>query len=627
MPIKPLKTSTRPKILLTAIFKDDSEYEYAERMLESFMPYMSGLAVAITGLSGKHQKLQKLIKKHKGRFIFTEPTKNPEIYAKGEDGKWFFAHFAEARNASFKLAEEMQEEGKYDFWTWADTDDTLIGGDDLLQVAAAAIEKKMDCIQFVYWYSVLRDENGVIQDVLIDHYRDRLLKPGVFKWVSRLHEVSVPVTEGYFPRSSIYELDPKNDQKCVWVHLPPPTHGITQTPRNLAILELQYAEEKVKDPRTVFNLGKTYEDYARDQESEQDKNKYLDKAIELYHIYLKGPNPSGWEEERSNAWERLGNIARERGQFDTAVEYYLGGIKEWPQAHMLNFMLAATYFDMERYDKAEHWLEVSVQLPAPTARATINTPHEVKKIAAQLKYNLAMVNQKYKEALYWLDKMKALGADTGEMETKIKLGVEMNDAANWLFNYAKYLKRQGHTDKIVKLLDAVAPEMANEQFVHYLASEVVPPKVWPSKSIAYFAGPTFEQWSPKSLETGLGGSETAIVQLAKQWAQKGYEVTVFCDCGEDEGEYDGVKYVQWQKINWKDQFYIFVAWRAPQLLDKDIKAFNLLYDAHDIENALNWTPDRIEKVSKVFFKSAWHRSHVPKLPDSKAAIIHNGIEV
>ena len=45
-------------------------------------------------------------------------------------------------------------------------------------------------------------------------------------------------------------------------------------------------------------------------------------------------------------------------------------------------------------------------------------------------------------------------------------------------------------------------------------------KRWARGSIVYYTGRSLEAWGPESLETGgLGGSETAVLQLAKHWVQ------------------------------------------------------------------------------------------------------------
>lgn len=638
MPIR--RANTEPagqqKLLLTVILKDDSEAEIAERMLESFLPHMQGLAVAITGLSKKHDRLKKMVERASthfnipARYVVTTPATHPEIYHQKDSKDYVFADFSAARNAVFALAEEMQAEHQFDWWSWADCDDVLIGGEQLQQVAAQAQQHRLDAVYFNYWYAVQLDDQGDIKDVIIEHIRERLIRPGVFTWISRLHEVSVPKVEGYTPKNSEYPVDPKHGQTCVWVHLPPEKRTENNLKRNLEILEIQKAEERAAgkdDPRTTFYLGKTYKDYAHTYNQPE----YLAKAEELFLIYLgekPGGNTSGWEEERGNAWEYLGNMASDRGQHEKATEYYLRGVSEFPQSHMLYLLLAKNYFERGLRGKGKHWLEVASKMAPPSARTTVGTPHEIKVMLASLRYNDAVTEQRLDDAIHWLKiRNSLLDISEDPMLVTLEDAKELNEAALWLFNYAKWLKKNGHVEKVRKLLEAVAPEMQNEHFVAHIANEVLPPKTWPSKSIVYFAGPSFEAWSPTSMHKGLGGSETAIVQLARRWAALGYKVTVYGDPGAEAGEHEGVDYRPWQTINWNDQFYIFIVWRNPSLIDRGVKAYKLFYDAHDIENALNWPAERINRIDKVFFKSNWHRTHVPKLPDDKAAIIHNGTEV
>ena len=123
------------------------------------------------------------------------------------------------------------------------------------------------------------------------------------------------------------------------------------------------------------------------------------------------------------------------------------------------------------------------------------------------------------------------------------------------------------------------------------------------------------------------GSESAVIYLSKEWVKKGYKVVVYCDCGNNAGIIDGVEYRHYNTINWNDKFSTIIFWRSPHLLDiKVLNAIRIFYDAHDIESIANWTPERVKKVDKVFFKSRWHRKNLPNIPDSKAVIISNGIE-
>lgn len=611
----------KAKILLTAIFKDDSEIELATRMLGSFMPYMSGLAVAITGVSGEHTKLKDLIESYKGKYIVTTPVSHPKIYGSSGD-QYFFANFAEARNVSFDLAAKMQEKEHFDWWSWADIDDVLVGGEQLLDAATMGIKNKnkIDAVYFTYWYSVRVKADGTFseKDVVIDHTRERLIRPGVFKWISRLHEITVPIDGNYKPYLAPWEFDAKLGQYVAWAHITDDVRVDGALKRNIKILEIQAREEEHKDPRTLFYLAKTYYDLNTPQDN--------GLAEALIQEYLE---MSGWAEERSNAWEYLGNIWVRRGDHRKAIDCYHTALKEYPNRHMPILLMAREYSELGLNEESNFWLDVALKMSEPKARTTIGNPMEIKLFAASLKYNQAIKEVKIDDAIHWLKVRNSLMEITDDkMLVTLEEAKLLNTAATWVYNYAKWLKDHNHEENIKYLLQSLPFDLGREPFAHYLANEVSKPRVWEKNEIAYYASwgaEHFEEWSPKSLGSGIGGSETAVIELAKRWAKDGYKVTVYGDPRDNAGEHDSVTYRPWYEINWNDSFNVLILWRAPHLLDKEVKARHLYYDAHDIESQLNWTDERMKKIDKVFFKSKWHRGHVPKLPDSKAVVIHNGI--
>jgi hypothetical protein len=155
----------------------------------------------------------------------------------------------------------------------------------------------------------------------------------------------------------------------------------------------------------------------------------------------------------------------------------------------------------------------------------------------------------------------------------------------------------------------------------------LPPKKWNENSIVYFASwgaKHLETWNAHSLKRGIGGSESAVIYLSREWVKEGYEVTVFCDTPKTE-MIDGVLYVPYFLMNFKDEFETLILWRSPHLLDIEFKAKHLWMDLHDIADPTQWTPEKINKIDKVFFKSTWHRTNIPQLPDSKAVVISNGV--
>lgn len=598
------------------IVKDDSEKEMFERCLLSFMPYFQGLAVGITGTSGKTQELKKLVEKFDGKYVRTTPETHPNIYHEGK-----FAHFAEARNEVFRLADELNKTEKYDFYSWADVDDVLIHGEELDKCAERAKELSLDSVFFTYWYSVLLDEKGAIKNVAIEHLRERLLKPGVFKWTSRLHEVAVPLDDKYEPKHSLYDLNPQEDRHTVWAHLTNEGRVMDAMRRNITLLELQRADEIARgqnDPRTIFYLAKTHYDMRTPE----------DYAIseKLIHEYL---GLSGWAEERSFAWEYLGNIKCIQGKHNEAKDCYFEASKQFGNRHMQYLLIAREYAELNLMEESDFWLDVALKMDEPKTRTTIGNPTDIKFLAASLKYNQAIRQSKLEDAIYWYKvRLGVMGEPDDEALKMLKEAKELNDNAKNVFNYARWLKDTGHTNKIPALLESLPLELGREAFVHFIANEVNEPRTWADNEIAYYAsmgGEHFEQWSGKSLARGIGGSETAVVRLAEEWVKKGYKVTVYGDPRDDEGEINGVIYKPYYQINWKDKFNILILWRHPYFLDRVESASQLFVDLHDVASQLDWTDERMKKVDKVFFKSKYHRAMVPKLPEEKARVISNGI--
>jgi len=610
------------KILLTCIVKGDSEIDEFERMLSSFMPYCDGLVASLTGIDEKFDKTIKLIKKYHGKYLITNPTTHPNIYSKDEKG-YFFSNFAEARNTTFELANSMLTIEPYTWYTWADVDDILIGGEQMRMVAEKVAKTEIDDVFFTYWYSVLPNEKGEYTEdgVEIDHLRERLIRPQRFKWVSRLHEVAVPKDGNYKPKSTMYDYNSKEKRTCAWVHIVTKEQAEINLKRNLRILELQVREEKRQDPRTIFYLAKTYYDL---KDPQKDK-----LALLLLDEYRE---KSGWAEERGNSWEYTGNLYARFGDHYKAIDAYFNGLKEFPQRHMLYLYLAKEYAEVKRFDESDFWLDVVGKLPPPTSRTTIGNPLEVKFMFASLMYNRMMRKMNLPEALTYLKARNKIGKlkDDGMIKTLEEL-IEMNEAAKNVVLYANWLKKTKNEDKIEHLLKALPYELGKEQFAFQIANQVAKPKIWPKKSIVYYAswgGSHFEGWSPKNVDSqGIGGSERAVIELSKRWAKKGYKVVVYGDPREMEGEYEGVEYRAWYEINWNDTFDTLILWRSPHLLDLPLKANKIFMDLHDVASNLDWTPEREAKVDKVFFKSKYHRDMVPNIADDKAVIISNGISI
>jgi tetratricopeptide (TPR) repeat protein len=574
------------------------------------MPYFDGLYVAITGTSGNNSKLQKLVSKYKGKFIVTTPKTHPKIYSKVE-GKVIFSNFAEARNVSWSLIDE-----EYDYISWADVDDVLVAGSEVIEASKLALKKGADLVFFNYWYAVKLDKQGRVVDVVIEHSRERLIKPNKFKWISRLHEVVVPI-DGSVEGKGFSWMNGKEGRECKWVHLTEQERVDTAMDRNIAILNIQAKEEDYKDPRTLFYLAKVYFD-----------KEDLEPCKELLNKYLE---MSGWDAERANALEYLGLVYSKQENYKEALNCYLEAIKEYPKHHLTHLRIADAYYKLGRDEFADFWLDQAMKMEQPESSTTIGNTEEIKLLAVTLKYVQARRKNDIEGMLEWATRRASLmGKDDGLLE-EVKAVKTLNTVAQGTFNLCKYLDNKGDRQAVRQVLEALPSEIGQLPAITYIAGQVGKVKTWSDKSIVYYASfgtQHFEQWDFESADKGgIGGSETAVIRLSEEWQKAGYEVTVYADVDKAITSPSGVEWKPYWQVNWKDKFNIFILWRSPHLIEKVKNAKKLFMDLHDIAGQTQWGDKEMNKIDKVFFKSEYHRRNLPKLPDEKAVVISNGIKI
>lgn len=145
-------------------------------------------------------------------------------------------------------------------------------------------------------------------------------------------------------------------------------------------------------------------------------------------------------------------------------------------------------------------------------------------------------------------------------------------------------------------------------------------------------------------ERSLGGSETAAYYMAKALTKAGHKVTLFTHCGEREGEYEGVLYVDagapTQEYPLGDRFH-FYATHTPHdvcIVQRHPLAFNTKYASkinllwmHDLAtySTKDYVTAQMWNVDGVLCVSEWHKKQVCDVyglnPDNVFAIT-NGID-
>lgn len=588
------ETTPQPKVAAILIVKGtDDEAEHLRRCLLSIEGHVDGIFLNINHLPGSEvsesiwkniRDIEKRVRASGGYFetITTE----------------WHDNFAEARNANL-----AQVPADYDWILWLDTDDTIDKPKKIREVAAGS--ERFDCIFVDYDYD--HDEHGNVTTV---HMVGRLFKNnGSHHWNPkvRIHETLVET------RSVLQGMT--KDFKVV--HHAEQDRTVRSFERNIAMLEAQMESERDNpDPRTFYYLACTYID-AGDTES----------AKLLFDRYLE---MSGWDQERSVALTKLGKIHLSEGNFTEARKCFAWGIAEDPTNPEPRVELGSLEIELEQWDKAR------IHLEYVTTMDTDQTTLERNPLMATFRTYLLLAECYLKMGGKWLDNaekyaIKALRFK--KKDKKVQEYVDMICAVNAdrkelrsvIEKYCK-LKKAGRGDKALALLETLPERLADNPVVSKLI-QADQPFTWPKKSIVIMTGDTaLDAWGPWSLKEGIGGSEEAIIRLAPKLATLGYKVVVFAKPGDRTGLYDGVMWRNYWDCNLDDTFDIFVAWRAPFIFDKQIKARKSFLWLHDVMEPGEFTPKRIENFTKCILLSKYHRSLFPMIPDEKVLMSGNGID-
>jgi hypothetical protein len=148
-----------------------------------------------------------------------------------------------------------------------------------------------------------------------------------------------------------------------------------------------------------------------------------------------------------------------------------------------------------------------------------------------------------------------------------------------------------------------------------------------TNKIVFYCGSSIDEWSPKSEAKGIGGSEEATINMARELAKLGNDVWVYSRCGDDEGEYDGVKYENYEYFS-DVECDILIFWRQPKYIidHKDnFKAKQVFLWLHDTVPQEEILPIK-HFVDGIFVLSGFHASLYPALRD-KLIKTSNGINL
>ena len=567
------------KLALAMIVKgSDEEAEFLNRCLKNISPYVDGIFITSTYKKGDqpNNNVNNVCAKYNAHVSYFQ-WKND---------------FALARNFNFSKVPK-----EYDYILWLDADDIVQNPEKI----KPTLESNSDVDAFAFWYYYAFDEHN---NPTVVHKKTQIVRnDGCVEWVGRLHE-------DFKENRGIKAFFIDGIQR---IHLSTPEHFMSAQKRNVDISK-QEAKDNPQDPKVYFNLGNSYLGAGNIKEAKKS--------------YLKFIKNSQSDEEKYIVHQNLSAVEKQLGNRDKAIEHLQIAIGLYPDLPDAYNQLGYLYFDYELFDQAERYLLIGLVMKPKYHRMIVYNPrdYDYNPMLALAKtyfnksrpdYALPMLKGCLK--IYPNDKIIQSWID--EMEKELS-------RLQKVLVIAKELDRIKDKKIIKSRIDSLDNDMKSHPAIRKIVNENFVKTESSGKDIAYFCGETTHEWNPDLFKTkGFGGSEEAVINLSREWAQQGYNVTVFNSCGMTEMIRDGVTYKPFWMFSAKDKYDHLVIWRHPKILDHDINATNIYVDLHDVISAGEFTEKRLAKIKKIFVKTKFHRSLFPKIVDDKFAIVPNGLDV
>jgi len=567
-------------LALCLIVKDDAEEKAkAKKAIDSVRDFVDAIYVTENG-AGETRPTD-----------YTGSAKTPRIsYFHWVDD------FAACRNYNFSQAKE-------DWILWLDADDVVKNPEKIRPLIDQASKSNISAYYAKYLYD--KDDKG---RVTAWHWKVRLIKNDVHgKWAGRIHEDFLQDRQVNWIKQEDFVVDHN-------------TNGARRqesVERNFRILADEVKKQGDNpDPRTLFYLGTAFMQL-QDWQS----------ALDTFNRYLE---LSGWDEERYEALLRIGEVLEQEGKIDDAKDAYLRASAERPDFPEAYFNLARIYQAKEEWKKSIEWSEVGLSKKPPETNILV-FPQKLTWLPLSVYGYSLMQAGKLDKAVQILTAALKYAPDEEYIRDLYQRAVHVlnnKEMLKWYVKLAEYLRTHGQSWRVPALITSIPQHLQENVIATKLKQDFNPAPKFSDKSIVFYCGLSAEPWSPKSLDQGgIGGSETAVIHLAKRLAHQGWEVTVYNWCDTDDGVYDGVTYKNYWSFQTNAKFNIVVLWRTPLWLDVNIDAKKVFIDMHDVPNPAEFTEERLAKITKIMVKSQYHRELFPGVPDEKFAIIPNGIDV
>jgi len=523
------------------------------------------------------------------------PSEKVKVFHYDHRNKWGLLDFAHKRNF-------IMGKANTDYIFRLDTDDEILNPEKIKDTLDFCIKEKITVLTMRYDY--FKDEWG---NTNLSHYRETiLLNDGNLFWNKPIHECVLPIKTEFFKVA--------RDESIVIKHNIDKTHSDESQLRNIKYLIKEYEEDKEDtDPRTLAYLGRAFMGIGD-----------WDKARYFLEQHIK---KSGWDDDRYLSWCQIAHCLRVTGNLENAKGAVMEALLEKPDFPDAYFELHDIYFTEGKWEKALEFGRMGFEKPIPKT----NVPIDPSAYTFRPMLSMAMCYYQigeFRRAKNLFDRAKVLAPTLGWVKDNEKMfedSVRHQEYIEHLIGVARLIRKD---DKLMRsLAESIPEELYEHDIAAGIRSSYLPPPIYGKNSVVIYCGSTAEEWSPKSVEKGIGGSEEAVIRLSKELYKLGYDVEVYNNCGENAGVYEGVKYINFVKFNQKGKYNILISWRQ-NIFKLMVNARNKIVWIHDVPRNIDWGDDNtLIQVDKFVVLSEYHRSLLPKnIPQEKIFITTNGID-
>ena len=506
------------------------------------------------------------------------------------------ADMAALRNESFRHMTT-------DWIMWLDDDDLLQPGDGAkLKPYLEGLGPDIGGAWMFYHYA--HDEYGNPSTI---HIRERLMRRDrIWHWEEPVHEIPVP--EG------LVVWDMNHDVKVIH------TGGHeTRTAKIMPVL-LHRLQENPNDLRACFYMAQQL--FADGQWAQ---------AAEWYTRYSR--REDAFTLQRWQCMTYAARCFREMGEHHRAIRADFEAILFMPNLADGYLGVAESFLRLGEFWKGIHFGELALLKEPPNPILFVNTLDYSFRPYSVLSVCYAGAGQ-YKDAVDACNKaLEVRPGDKAVLENREKFQA-MLEKDKQVKALITLMETQPTDEGKVSLAANIGDGLIQVQE----ARDILAPALLrladrgTQPRVMFLCGRTFNEWDSYSPETtGIGGSETALIEIASRFARAGWQAEVYCNPGVNEGPgKEGVPYVDCDRYRQDRKAELLVSFRMPEVVDAKHAARESWLWLHDIHYGSEVTEKRAAGYTRLLGVSNWHARYlkwVYPFAADRVGMVPNGLNL